>query len=111
MTLAILLLGALPQGASTPQDLLQEPALAPEASRFAAPVLLTGGDEPLGRGILYPSPALYDVDGDGARELVIGDLFGRVRVAEKLPGEDAFAWSAPEPLQAADGEDLKFSNW
>jgi hypothetical protein len=109
MPLAILPLGALLLSPTLPPPARQEPQA--EAPRFAAPALLTGGDEPLGRGILYPSPALFDIDGDGARELVIGDLFGRVRVAEKLPGEDALAWSAPEPLQAADGEELKFHNW
>ena len=48
----------------------------PEAAKFAPPVQLTAGGKNH-TGILYPSPALYDVDGDGARELLIGEIFGR----------------------------------
>lgn len=79
--------------------------------QFANPVLLTGGAKPLGRGLLYPSPALFDIDGDGALEIVMGDLFGKLYVAEKLAGDDPLAWSARTPLKDKEGKDIKFSNW
>ena len=78
---------------------------------FAEPVLLSSGAKPMGRGILYPSPHMYDVDGDGRSEILLGDLAGRLHVAEKLPGDDPLAWSESEPLKGADGEILKFHNW
>jgi hypothetical protein len=81
------------------------------AALFAEPVLLTAGDKPLGRGVLYPSPLLFDVDGDGQREMLLGDLAGRLHVARKLPGDDPLAWSETELFKGADGEILKFSNW
>lgn len=89
------------------------PPLTPpqEAARFAAPVLLTEAGAPLGRGLLYPSPALFDVDGDGAAELVLGDLIGNVWKHERSEGEDTLAWSKRERVQASDGKDLKFNNW
>lgn len=78
---------------------------------FAAPVRLMAGDQPMGQGRLYPSPSLFDLDGDGVAEMVIGDLFGRLTVSKRIAGEDTTVWTAPEPLQGADGKPLKFSNW
>jgi hypothetical protein len=86
----------------------QKPADLP---RFDAPVLLMAGDQPMGKGILYPSPVLYDLDGDKSPELIIGDLPGNLRIAQKLPGDDLTAWSELTKLQSADGKDIKFSNW
>jgi len=78
---------------------------------FAAPVRLTAGDQPMGQGRLYPSPSLHDLDGDGVAEMVIGDLFGKLTVSKRIPGENTNLWTAPEPLKGADGKPLKFSNW
>ncbi len=78
---------------------------------FAEPVMLTAGSKPMGRGILYPSPHMFDVDGDGQDEIVMGDLWGVLHVSKKLPGDDPMAWSEATPLQSSDGEKLKFSNW
>ncbi len=78
---------------------------------FAAPVRLRAGDQPMGEGRLYPSPALIDLDGDGVAEMIIGDLFGKLTVSKRIPGEDSTVWSEPQPLEGADGKPLKFSNW
>ena len=82
-----------------------------DSSVFAAPLRLTAGGVPMGNDQLYPSPILYDVDGNGALEMVVGDLLGNLMVSERLPGDDTTAWSEPEPLEGADGESLEFNNW
>ena len=84
-------------------------APAPAPARFDAPIRLTAEGEPLGKSLLYPSPRLHDIDGDGAAELVVGDLRGRVMVAEKA-GDGLATWGALEPFRT-DGRDLKFHNW
>jgi len=100
--LALSLVGA-------PQELVLE--AVEDAPVFAEPVLLHEGDAPMGRGLLYPSPALFDVDADGTDELVMGDLVGKLWVSARVEGDDPTAWTEREPLKAADGNDLKFSNW
>ena len=82
-----------------------------DGALFAEPVLLMAGSKPMGRGLLYPSPHMFDVDGDGQEEILMGDLWGVLHVAKKLPGDDPLAWSEATPLQSSDGEKLKFSNW
>jgi hypothetical protein len=81
-------------------------AALPEV-RFAAPVLMTGADRPLGGTKMYPSPAAHDVDRDGKLDLVLGDLPGRItwsrRGAEGLERE--------QPFEKTDGTQLNFSNW
>ena len=59
-------------------------------------------------GILYPSPTLYDLDKDGKRELVIGDLPGRIVFAKR--GEGVATWQKRQPLEA-DNAPLKLNNW
>ncbi|MCP4708264.1 MAG: hypothetical protein GY869_06540 [Planctomycetes bacterium] len=78
---------------------------------FADPVRVMAGNEPMGKGMIYPSPVLYDIDGDKQVELVVGDLFGYIHVGKKLAGDDPIAWSELKKLQSAEGKDIKFSNW
>jgi len=78
---------------------------------FSDPVKLTAGEADMGQGILYPSPKLHDLNGDGVAELLIGDLRGRLLFAKRLRGAGEFAWSDLEPLLTADGEPIKFDNW
>ena len=68
------------------------------------------GGAPLASRIIYPSPRLLDIDLDGTLELVVGDLPGRVHVAEKADGDDPYDWSALSNF-ATDGRPLKFHNW
>ena len=86
------------------------PANAGELPTFAAPVRMRAGEELMGNDQYYPSPVLRDLDGDGAAELVVGDLIGNLLVFRRRPGDDPTAWSAAEPLKGADGA-LKFHNW
>ncbi|MCB9902853.1 MAG: hypothetical protein H6831_00435 [Planctomycetes bacterium] len=76
--------------------------------RFAAPVRLMAGDVFLGAKRLYASPAVYDWNGDGRLDVVIGDLPGRVTVA--LRGEDG-KLAAEEAAKLRDGQLLEFGNW
>ncbi len=91
---------------AAPQD--PAPAPAPDA-QFAAPIRLTANGAPLADRIIYPSPRLLDIDLDGTLELVVGDLPGRVHVAER-DGEGGFAWTALKNF-ATEGRPLKFHNW
>ena len=84
------------------------PAAADEMVSFAAPVRLMAGDEYLGTGRMYPSPAVHDWNGDGRNDVLIGDLHGRVTVA--LRGEDG-ALGAEAKAKTRDDELLDFGNW
>ena len=74
---------------------------------FSEPKLLRAGAEEMGSNCLYPSPALIDLDGDGVREMVIGGLRGYLWVSRRTKK----GWGPEVKLKAADGRDLKFSNW
>ena len=74
-------------------------AEASDRTTFRPPVRLMAGGEPMGQEQMYPSPALYDLDGDGVEELVIGDLMGNLRVSRRVAGGDAITWSAAELLK------------
>lgn len=87
-------------------------AMSLPAQTFDAPKMLKAGDAPIGhllnkRERLYPSPALHDLDGDGVKDLVIGDLFGSLTWCKG--GKEGFG--EEKTLMAADGKPLKFSNW
>jgi hypothetical protein len=77
-----------------------------DTPRFSKTLELHGGAEPF-RGILYPAPTMYDIDGDGQEELVIGDLRGFVYVSERL---DDGSFAAKQQLKVS-GQPLKFHNW
>ena len=86
-------------------------AQQPPEPRFAAPVRLMAGGKLLGWNRLYPSPVLHDMNGDGRLDVVVGDLFGRMTVAPRQPGDDPRAFGAETPLAGADGKTLDFHNW
>jgi hypothetical protein len=69
------------------------------------------GGEPMGRAQLFPSPVLFDLDGDGRAEMVVGDLVGKLLVSRRASGDDPLAWTVAEPLRGADGNPLVFHNW
>ncbi len=78
---------------------------------FAPPKRIKAGDAWLGAGRLYPSPVMHDMDGDGKRDVVIGDLFGAVTVAKSLEGDAGLPLAAEAPVMNREGEKLKFHNW
>jgi hypothetical protein len=90
---------------------LQAAAAVPalDVAQFEAPVRLLADGRALNEieQTLYPSPVLFDFDGDGARELVVGDLFGRIWIYES---RGDVAWSAPRNPQVA-GAELRLPNW
>lgn len=83
-------------------------AVTETSARFAAPVRLMAGDAYLGEKRMYPSPAMYDWNGDGRMDVVIGDLPGRVTVA--LRTEDG-SLAAEAKAKTSAGESLDFGNW
>ncbi|MHC4822103.1 MAG: hypothetical protein ACYTDX_10340 [Planctomycetota bacterium] len=79
---------------------------------FAPPVRLKAGEKWLGEKRLYPSPVIHDVNGDGTRDVIVGDLPGRITFASFVKGEGgAMTLAAEKPLMSADGKPLKFHNW
>ncbi len=86
------------------------PSVADEVdgqAKFAAPQRIKAGEAFVGAGRLYPSPVFYDVNGDGHKDIVVGDLFGRVTFAAGTE-----RGLTPEtPLLDSSGKALKFQNW
>ncbi len=80
----------------------------PPAAVFAPPVMLMTGEDSLGHRRMYPSPVMFDVDGDKKLDIVIGDLSGNLTISRRLEGN---LWSKSEAMKMADGKKLKFSNW
>lgn len=76
---------------------------------FAPPVQLTAGGKKH-TGIMYPSPVLHDVDGDGAAELLIGEIFGTITISERESEGSTTAWTKARPMQV-DGKPIKLNNW
>ena len=82
-----------------------------KATTFAPPVRVMAGDTMLGKGRMFPSPVLFDVDGDGRRDIVVGDLPGRLTVALRQPGSGAPVFGKEQPMLGADGKQIDFGNW
>lgn len=111
-TTFVLSLAALAQEAPATRPSALVPM--PNGPRFAAPVVIDAGGAPINGNdkILYPSPVLLDIDADGTRELVIGDLWGNLFVHERVATEDgSIVWSAAENLKHADGSNVQLPNW
>jgi hypothetical protein len=84
---------------------------AAQSPQFAPPVRLKAGDKFLGEQRLYPSPVFQDLDGDGALDVVVGDLIGVLTLAPRARGAGAHAYGAETKVLAADGKPLDFDNW
>jgi hypothetical protein len=80
--------------------------------RFSTPELVLADGQALNavEGMLFPSPVLFDIDRDGQRELVCGDLWGYLRVYENSGTEKQPVWGPAEKLKSG-GEVIKVSNW
>jgi hypothetical protein len=84
------------------------PNAAAQSPQFANPVRLQAGDHLLGESRLYPSPACYDINGDGRLDVFIGDLMGHVTFA--LRHQDG-SFGNEQKLKDAEGKILDFGNW
>src|SRR5262245_55599326 len=84
----------------------------PPQVQFHAPVRLTTEGVPINQKekLLYPSPVLLDIDGDGQTKLVVGDLWGKLRVYSPVGKRGDLAWGTAKILQAQ-GKDLSVPNW
>src|SRR5262245_12765214 len=79
---------------------------------FEPPVRLLSDGMPINQRerLLYPSPVLLDLDGDKQVELVIGDLWGKLRVYQPAGKRGDLTWRSGTILQAQ-GKDLVVPNW
>ncbi len=61
----------------------------------------------------FPSPGIFDVDGDGNAELVVGGLMGSVGVYENqnTTGVGDFVWGPRKALTDEQGKPIRTSNW
>ena len=85
------------------------------AGLFDRPVMLNVKDAPLNTEAKkqFPSPGIFDVDGDGQVELVVGDLMGGVGVYENqnTSGDGDPDWGPRKNLTGIEGEAISTPNW
>ena len=83
----------------------------PEAL-FEPPVRLMSDGLPINQRekLLYPSPVLLDLNGNQQKVLVVGDLWGKLRVYQPTGKRGDLNWGKATNLQAK-GKDLVVPNW
>lgn len=90
-------------------------ASSDDAGIFDRPIQICVNDAPLNAKAkrAFPSPAIFDVDGDGNTELVIGDLMGGVGVYTNLntSGTGDPIWSSRKDLEDFEGNPINTPNW
>lgn len=106
-------IGRLPTSVSESETVSKKGAES--SSVFERPVRISVADAPLNAVAKkrYPSPAMFDVDGDGKAELVIGDLMGNLGYYENLntSGIGDPVWDSREELQGISGKPIRTPNW
>ncbi|MCA8915695.1 MAG: FG-GAP repeat protein [Planctomycetes bacterium] len=80
---------------------------AAETYEFEAPELLTaGGEAILTEAPGYAAPCLADIDGDGVRDLLVGQFkSGKINFYKGLKSDDGTLKFAKQQFLQADGED------
>ncbi|MDB2687430.1 protein-disulfide reductase DsbD N-terminal domain-containing protein [Mariniblastus sp.] len=84
-----------------------------ENELFEAPVRLMSDGKPLEARDPFPSPAIYDIDGDGVNEMTVGGLRGNLEVFEdsNKSGKGEPIWKSRGSLKDSDGNRIKLTNW
>ncbi len=82
-----------------------------QSPNFAPPVRLMAGEVHLGEARLYPSPVFHDLNGDGAADIVVGDLRGHLTVAHRKGASSPAVYASEEKVLGADGKILDLQNW
>ncbi len=80
---------------------------APDLFADPVPLLRDGANH---TGILYPSPVLHNLDGEGQPELLIGDLRGYITYSHRVPDGADHQWGPAKQVQSQ-GKALKLDNW
>ncbi|MCB9895822.1 MAG: FG-GAP repeat protein [Planctomycetes bacterium] len=80
---------------------------ASDTYEFEAPELLTaGGEAILTEAPGYAAPCLADIDGDGVRDLLVGQFkSGKINFYKGLKSDDGTLKFARQQFLQADGED------
>ena len=80
---------------------------------FEAPVRLMSDGKPLEARDPFPSPAIYDIDGDGVNEMTIGGLRGNIEIFEdsNKSGQGEPIWESRGSLKDSDGKRIQLTNW
>src|SRR5262245_46395557 len=75
---------------------------APAADIFEKPVVLTADGKPIDTGPVWghSGPTIADVDGDGLRDLVVGDFSGKFRFFRNTGTNDAPKYHADGYIMA-----------
>ena len=88
-----------------------------ENKEFASPEILIAFSDAVngdGKRLVYPASAIFDVDGDGADELVVGTINGYFTKFENTNKEDSDgskpSWGEPEFLKTSAGKRIKLDN-
>jgi hypothetical protein len=63
-----------------------------------------------GNDIAYSGPSVFDLDGDGKRDLLVGNFRGHVQVFRNV-GDDAAPRFEAKGFLEADGKVVEIPNW
>lgn len=119
--ITLLWLSALTLCSTSAQEANGPAKSTPAAKLFEAPIRLTVNDLPINadKKVMNISPTLYDVDGDGKAELIIGGVSGELGIhrnentsldGDSTPKSD-LAWGPRQVFEDSSGEAIKLTNW
>jgi len=85
---------------------------SPSTALFEEPVRLKAGDEFVDTRayVAHTGPLLYDYDGDGKTDLLVGNFRGSIQLFRNVGTREAPVYESKGLLQA-DGKDVKIPNW
>jgi hypothetical protein len=72
---------------------------------FEPPVRIEAAGKPIDVDIGHAAPCLQDIDGDGSRELLVGQFGdGKLLIFKNVGTPKAPKWGAPQPFMAGGAE-------